>query len=187
MQAIGQLAGGIAHDFNNLLGVINGYAELIAEDLGPSHRSQRDLDEIRAAARSATNLIRQLLAFSRRQILQPQILDLNAVLRRSQRLLGRVIGEHITLTMNLSARSRVNADPGQIEQVMMNLAVNATPARRPGSPTARIGTTITCSGPLFDPLRTHLDILGESAYPHLACLVVPIPAVLSSCRVRSIC
>jgi PAS domain S-box-containing protein len=128
MQAIGQLAGGIAHDFNNLLVVINGYAELIAEELGPSHGSQRDLDEIRAAAGSAANLIRQLLAFSRRQILQPQILDLNTVLRRSQRLLGRLIGEHITLTMNFSARSRVSADPGQIEQVMINLALNARDA-----------------------------------------------------------
>jgi PAS domain S-box-containing protein len=132
MQAIGQLAGGIAHDFNNLLVVINGYAELIAEELGPSHGSQRDLDEIRAAARSAANLIRQLLAFSRRQILQPQILDLNTVLRRSQRLLGRLIGEHITLTMNLAARGRVSADPGQIEQVMMNLAVNARDAMPDG-------------------------------------------------------
>jgi PAS domain S-box-containing protein len=128
MQVIGQLAGGIAHDFNNLLVVINGYAELIAEELGPTHRSQRDLDEIRAAARSGADLSRQLLAFSRQQILQPQILDLNAVLRRSQRLLGRLIGEHITLTMNLAARSRVSADPGQIEQVMMNLAVNARDA-----------------------------------------------------------
>jgi PAS domain S-box-containing protein len=128
MQAFGQLAGGIAHDFNNLLAVIDGYVELIAGELGPSHRSQRDLGEIRAAARSAANLIRQLLAFSRRQILQPQILDIDAVLRRSQLLLGRIIGEHITLTMNLSARSRVSADPGQIEQVMMNLAVNARDA-----------------------------------------------------------
>jgi PAS domain S-box-containing protein len=132
MQAIGQLAGGIAHDFNNLLVVINGYAELIAQELGSSHPSQADLDEIRAAAGSAANLIRQLLAFSRRQILQPQILDINAVLRRSERLLGRVIGEHIALTLNLSARSRVHADPGQIEQVIMNLSVNARDAMPDG-------------------------------------------------------
>jgi signal transduction histidine kinase len=112
--------------------VINGYSELIAAELGPSHGSQRDLDEIRAAARSAANLTRQLLAFSRRQILQPQILDLSAVLQRLQRLLGRVIGEDITLMMNLSARHRVSADPGQIEQVMMNLAVNARDAMPSG-------------------------------------------------------
>ena len=128
MQAIGQLAGGIAHDFNNLIVVISGYAELIAQELDPSHRSQRDLDQIRAAAGSAANLTRQLLAFSRRQILQPQVLDPNQVLRRMQRLLDRTIGEDITLVMNLSAAGRVTADPGQIEQVILNLAVNARDA-----------------------------------------------------------
>jgi len=128
MQAIGQLAGGIAHDFNNLLVVIGGYAELIAADLGPSHRLRRDVDEILSAARSAATLTRQLLAFSRRQILQPQVLDLNQVLRRMQQMLGRVIGEHITLVMNLAATERVCADPGQIDQVVMNLAVNARDA-----------------------------------------------------------
>jgi two-component system cell cycle sensor histidine kinase/response regulator CckA len=128
MQAVGQLAGGIAHDFNNLLVVIGGYADLIAEELGPSHRVRRDLDEIRSAARSAATLTRQLLAFSRRQILQPQVLDLNQVLRRVQQMLGRVIGEHITVMMNLAATERVCVDPGQIDQVVMNLAVNARDA-----------------------------------------------------------
>ena len=128
MQAIGQLAGGIAHDFNNLLVVIGGYADLIAEELGPSHPVRRDLDEIRSAARSAATLTRQLLAFSRRQILQPQVLDLNQVLRRMQQMLGRVIGEHITLVMNLAATGRVCADPGLFDQVVMNLAVNARDA-----------------------------------------------------------
>lgn len=128
MQAVGQLAGGIAHDFNNLLVVIGGYADLIAEELGPSHRVRRDLDEIRSATRSAATLTRQLLAFSRRQILQPQVLDLNQVLRRMHQMLGRVIGEHITLVMNLAATERVCADPGQIDQVVMNLAVNARDA-----------------------------------------------------------
>jgi PAS domain S-box-containing protein len=128
MQALGQLAGGIAHDFNNLLVVINGYAELIAQELGRFHRAQRDLDEIRAAARSAANLTRQLLAFGRRQILQPQVLDLNQVLRRMQMLLGRTLGEDIILEMELSASDRVTADLGQIEQVILNLAVNARDA-----------------------------------------------------------
>ncbi len=132
MEAVGQLAGGIAHDFNNLLVVIGGYADLIAEELGPSHRSRRDLDEIRAATRSAATLTRQLLAFSRRQILQPQVLDLNHVLRRMQHMLGRVIGEDITLVMNLSATGRVWADPGQVDQVIMNLAVNARDAMPKG-------------------------------------------------------
>ena len=132
MQAIGQLAGGIAHDFNNLLIVISGYAEQIAQELGPSHRSQRDLDDIRAAADGAANLTRQLLAFSRRQILQPQVLDPNQVLRRVERLLGRTLGEDITLVMNLRAAGRVSADPGQIEQVILNLAVNARDAMPKG-------------------------------------------------------
>jgi PAS domain S-box-containing protein len=128
MEAIGRLAAGIAHDFNNLLTVIDGYANLVAEDLGPSHRSRADIGGIQAAARSAANLTRQLLAFSRRQVFQPQILDLNGVLRRVQSLLHRVIGEDVTLTLNLSALGRVSADPGQVEQVLMNLAVNARDA-----------------------------------------------------------
>jgi signal transduction histidine kinase len=128
MQAIGQLSGGIAHDFNNLLIVINGYAELIAQELGPSHRAQSDLDEIRAAARSATNLTRQLLAFSRRQILEPRVLDPNQVLRGMRSILDRTIGEDITLVMNLSASGRVTADPVQIELVILNLALNARDA-----------------------------------------------------------
>ncbi len=128
MQAIGQLAGGIAHDFNNLLTAIYGYAELVAEELGPSHRSQRDVGEIRSAAMSAASLTRQLLAFSRRQILKPQVLDIEHALRRMQQLLGRVIGENISLVIKPSATGRVTADPGQIEQVIINLAVNARDA-----------------------------------------------------------
>jgi two-component system, cell cycle sensor histidine kinase and response regulator CckA len=133
MEAVGSLAGGVAHDFNNLLVVIQGYAELIARDLGSSHRSQTDLGEILAAARRAAALTSQLLAFSRRQILQPQILDLNDVLRRVELMLRRVIGEDITLSMRLSdPLGRVNADPGQLEQVVMNLAVNARDAMPDG-------------------------------------------------------
>lgn len=128
MQAVGQLAGGIAHDFNNVLVVIGGYVHLLAEELGPSHRSRRDLEEIRTATKSAATLTRQLLAFSRRQILQPQVLDLRHVLSRMHHMLGRVIGEHITLEMNLSATEHVFADPGTIDQVIMNLAVNARDA-----------------------------------------------------------
>jgi len=132
MQAIGQLAGGIAHDFNNLLIVISGYADLVANEIGPSHPSRGDLDEIRAGAASAARLTRQLLAFSRRQILQPQVLDANEVLRRLEHLLARVIGENIRLIMNLSAVGRVIGDPGQIEQVIMNLAINARDAMPTG-------------------------------------------------------
>ena len=133
MEAIGQLAGGIAHDFNNLLVVIGGYTELIALDLESSHHVQQDLEQVKAAVDSAASLTHQLLAFSRRQILQPQILDLNRVLRRVEALLRRVIGENITLAMNLrSPIARVNADPAQIEQVIINLAVNARDAMPAG-------------------------------------------------------
>ena len=129
MEAVGRLAGGVAHDFNNLLTAILGYSELVLQDLGPDHSSAADVKEIRAAGQSAENLTRQLLAFSRRQILQPQTLDLNTVLTRVDALLQRIIGEDIELTMKLTAPlARVNADPGQIEQVVLNLAVNARDA-----------------------------------------------------------
>src|SRR5439155_20436893 len=119
----------IANDFNNLLTVIVGYSDFLIEDLGPGHRAITSVNEIRTAAQSAERLTRQLLAFSRRQILQPQSLDLNEVLRRVDSLLRRVIGEDIALHMNLTTPlPRVSADPGQIEQVIMNLAVNARDA-----------------------------------------------------------
>jgi PAS domain S-box-containing protein len=129
MEAVGRLAGGVAHDFNNLLTAILGYSELVLQDLGPDHPSADDVKEIRAAGQSAENLTRQLLAFSRRQILQPQTLDLNTVLTRVDALLQRIIGEDVELTMKLTAPlGRVSADPGQIEQVVLNLAVNARDA-----------------------------------------------------------
>jgi CheY-like chemotaxis protein len=129
MEAVGRLAGGVAHDFNNLLTAILGYSELVLQDLGPGHASADDVKEIRAAGQSAESLTRQLLAFSRRQILQPQTLDLNQVLTRVDALLQRIIGEDIELTMKLTAPlGRVSADPGQIEQVVLNLAVNARDA-----------------------------------------------------------
>jgi PAS domain S-box-containing protein len=133
MEAVGRLAGGIAHDFNNLLVVIQGYARLIAEDLAASHPAQEALEEILAAAHSAAGLTGQLLAFSRRQIMQPQILDLNRMLHRGQSMVRRVIGEDITLVVHLTEPlSHVSADPGQIEQVVMNLVVNARDAMPEG-------------------------------------------------------
>jgi two-component system, cell cycle sensor histidine kinase and response regulator CckA len=133
MEAVGRLAGGVAHDFNNLLTAILGYAELVAADLGTAHPSRADIQEIITAADSAENLTRQLLAFSRRQVLQPQILDLNQVLKRMERLLRRLIREDIELRMSLAPHlGLMNADSGQIEQVVMNLAANARDAMPDG-------------------------------------------------------
>jgi nitrogen-specific signal transduction histidine kinase/CheY-like chemotaxis protein len=133
MEAIGRLAGGIAHDFNNLLTAIMGYAELVRDALGPSHSSTADVLEIQAAGHSAANLTHQLLAFSRRQILQPQTIDLNDVIRRVESLLRRIIGEDVTLHLSLaSPLAPVTVDPSQVEQVVMNLAVNARDAMPDG-------------------------------------------------------
>lgn len=135
MEAIGRLAGGIAHDFNNLLTAIGGYADLAIEQLPEARHApvRQDIEEIRGASRTAASLTRQLLAFSRRQVLQPQIIDLNAVVHRMQGLLRRLIGEQIDIVWRLSAPiDRVNVDPGQIEQVVLNLALNARDAMPAG-------------------------------------------------------
>jgi two-component system, cell cycle sensor histidine kinase and response regulator CckA len=129
IEAIGRLAGGVAHDFNNLLGVISGFTDLLARDLEPGHRGWRRLEQIRKATDRAAALTRQLLAFSRRQVLQPRVLDLNTLVTEVQEMLKRVIGEHIAIVPVLSPQvGRVKADPGQLEQVIVNLAVNARDA-----------------------------------------------------------
>jgi PAS domain S-box-containing protein len=129
MEAVGRLAGGVAHDFNNLLTAISGYAQLVLDKLAPEHRARPDVEEIRDAAQRAATLTRQLLAFSRRQLLQPRILDLREVLADLQKMLRRIIGEDIRLTTRLGPEAaRVHADRGQIEQVILNLAVNARDA-----------------------------------------------------------
>lgn len=133
MEAVGRLAGGIAHDFNNLLTAIIGYTELVLNDVGPAHPLSSDIRAIQNAGHSAARLTRQLLAFSRRQILQPRVLDLNQVIVRVDSLLKRLIGEDVSLKTNLTPGLRsVNADPGQMEQVVMNLAVNARDAMPEG-------------------------------------------------------
>ncbi|HKY21459.1 MAG TPA: response regulator [Vicinamibacterales bacterium] len=133
VEAIGQLAGGIAHDFNNLLTAIQGYAELLCDDLGAESPHQRDLREIRMAADRAASLTRQLLAFSRRQILNPRLIDLRESLRGLESMLNRLIGEHITVTLRMADKlACVKADPGQIEQVILNLALNARDAMPDG-------------------------------------------------------
>jgi PAS domain S-box-containing protein len=133
MEAVGRLAGGIAHDFNNLLMVISGYSEFLLDRLGPEPALRGPAQEISSAAGRATSLTRQLLAFSRKQMLAPKILDLNSVVTESMKMLRRVIGEDIELVMNPATRlGTVRADSGQIEQVIMNLAVNARDAMPAG-------------------------------------------------------
>ena len=133
IEAIGQLAGGIAHDFNNLLTVIKGYTQLSLLDLKENNPLWENIQEIQKATQRATDLTRQLLAFSRRQILNPKVLDLNSLLRDTEKMLRRMIGEDIELVTLLSKDlGRVKIDPGQIEQVIFNLAVNARDAMPSG-------------------------------------------------------
>jgi len=146
MESVGRLAGGIAHDFNNLLTVINGTAELAALDLPRDAPLRADLLQIRQAGDRAASLTRQLLALSRQQILKPAIINLTAVVRGMQSMLRRLIGEHVELTFRLDdALGQIKADPSQIEQVILNLAVNAQDAMPDG------GTlSITTAGVYLD-------------------------------------
>ena len=129
MEAIGRLAGGIAHDFNNLLMVISGYSEFLIERAGSNEQLRGPAREIAAAANRATSLTRQLLAFSRKQMLAPRVLDLNALVTENLKMLNRLIGEDIELVLIPGAQfAAIKADSGQIEQVILNLAVNARDA-----------------------------------------------------------
>jgi PAS domain S-box-containing protein len=133
MEAIGQLAGGIAHDFNNLLSAILGYADLSISTLGEDHPVSEDLVIIRKAGERAAALTRQLLAFSRRQVLQPVVLDVNVAIQELEKMLRRLIGENIDFVTVLAEKlGKVKVDPGQLEQVVINLAVNARDAMPDG-------------------------------------------------------
>ena len=133
MESVGRLAGGIAHDFNNLLGVITGYGELARRQLAPGDPVAGRLEEMLKAASKAADLTKQLLAFSRKQFLQPRVLSLNTVTADMERMLRRLIGEHIHLvTVCTDHLGHVRADPGQVGQVIVNLAINARDAMPDG-------------------------------------------------------
>ena len=129
MEAVGLLAGGVAHDFNNLLTVIAGYAETLLDDSAIPPAAKDELSQISKAAEQAATLTRQLLAVSRRQVLKPEVLDLNLIISDLEKILRRLVGEDIVLRVQLSARpALIKADPGQVEQVILNLVVNARDA-----------------------------------------------------------
>jgi two-component system cell cycle sensor histidine kinase/response regulator CckA len=157
MEAVGRLAGGVAHDFNNILGVIIGYSDLVLDNLSANDPSHRRIGQIRKAGQRAAEVTRQLLAFSRKQILAPKILDLSSVVSETAGMLLRLLGEDIELITKLSPTSiRVKADPAQMEQVIMNLAVNARDAMPSG-------------GKLI--LETSTAVLDETAHEHVT--IVP--------------
>lgn len=162
MEAVGRLSGGIAHDFNNLLGVITGYSEVMQEQLEPSHPLRTCVDEVLGAARRAAELTRQLLVFSRQQVLEPRVLNLNVVVSDMEKMLCRMIGEDIELTTRLDPQlGRVKADVSQIEQTIMNLAVNARDAMPQGGK-----LTIETSNQEIDPAfaRGHSFPVRQGSY-----------------------
>jgi len=133
MEAVGRLAGGVAHDFNNVLTAIFGYADLLLDGFPPDDNRRADVEEIKRAANRAAALTRQLLAFSRKQVMQPRRVNLNEIIRNIQTLLAKLVGDEIELLVDADASlGDVRADPGQIEQVLMNLAANARDAMPEG-------------------------------------------------------
>ncbi len=153
MQSIGQLVAGIAHDFNNLMQVINGYADIARKRLPSDHEVGENIDQIRKAGDQAKNLVKQLLAFSRQQVIDPVDLDLNEVIKNSWKMLRHMIGEHIHFEFNAGEKlGTVFADRGQIEQVLMNLCVNARDAM-PNGGMLTVQTEEMAISP--DDLKTH--------------------------------
>jgi signal transduction histidine kinase len=147
MEALGRLAGGVAHDFNNLLTIIKGHSDLLLDWLKTSEASYKSCEQIRKAADRAASLTRQLLAFSRRQVLQPKVLDLNVLVREMDKLLERLIREDVELVFLPGASlGSVKADPGQIEQVLLNLTVNACDAMPNGGKLTIETSNLTVDG-----------------------------------------
>ncbi len=158
MEAVGRLAAGIAHDFNNLLTAINGFATLIQNELASTDPLQELVDKILHSGQRAAELVRQLLAFSRKQVVKPQVLNLNTVITNMDKMLQRIIGEHIELEMILTPDVwPVKADPAQLEQVIVNLAVNASDAMPEGGRlTIQTANVLIGAGP--DYVADHLDV-----------------------------
>jgi len=164
LEAVGRLAGGVAHDFNNLLTTINGLSCLVLEELPAGDPMRADIEEIRAAGERAAALTGQLLAFSRRQVVQPEVLDLNGAVKDLAGMLRRLIGEDITLELALAEDlPAIRADRGHITQVVMNLAVNARDAMPRGG-RLRIGTTLV---DLDDANATRLDVAQSGQHVRL--------------------
>jgi PAS domain S-box-containing protein len=165
MEAIGRLAGGIAHDFNNLLTAITGYGDLLLKGLGDENPLRREANEISKAAQRAADLTGQLLAFSRQQVLQPRVLDLNDVIEDMETMLRRLIGEHIQFETRLDGgMGAIKADPGQMHQVLLNLVVNARDAMSSG------GKLIieTCDVDLDEPYAARHPGVVPGTYVRLA-------------------
>ena len=161
MESVGRLAGGIAHDFNNLLTAIIGYSDLVLQELAAEHATRRDIEEILRAAERAGSLTRQLLAFSRRQVLQPERVDLNAVVADIDRMLRRLIGEDVELVTHLHGELEpILADPGQVEQVIVNLVVNARDAMPRGGRLELETANFECAVPF----RVESGMLTPGAY-----------------------
>jgi signal transduction histidine kinase len=165
IDAVGRLAGGIAHDFNNLLTVIVSYSDLLLESLPAGMPERTHAEQIRRASQRASSLTHQLLAFSRKQVLQPRVVDVNAVVQGIEPMLQRLIGDHVTLTAHLSsAPLYVLVDPGQIEQVIVNLAVNARDAMPGGGRLVIETMTVTLDGDALEGLPS----MSPGRYAQLA-------------------
>jgi two-component system cell cycle sensor histidine kinase/response regulator CckA len=165
MEAIGRLAGGVAHDFNNLLSVVLSYTGLALEELAPGDPVRDDLQQVKHAGERAVELTRQLLAFSRQQVLQPRGMSVREAVLGLEKMLRRLLGAQIELVLDLAARGQVEADPGQIEQVIMNLVINARDATPAGG-------TITLSTHDVEPSQQLLVEPPAAAKGPMTCLTV---------------
>lgn len=179
MEAFGQLAGGIAHDFNNLLTIINGYSEWLLSSVPSDHELRPQLSEILKAGEHAATLTRQLLAFSRQQVIAPRVLSLNGVVEGVEKMLRRIIGEDVRLTTVLRPSAGfVRVDPGQIEQVIMNLAVNARDAMPQGGQ-----LTIETDDVTLD--ETYVNAHAEAQPGHFCLLAISDTGVGMSREIQS--